>query len=159
MRIRWRFCKPLPLLLAAGATLLHAQVTITTTALPNAFLNTPYSFVLTANPPAIIGAYTWSATGLPPGLILNSSTGAITGAPTAIGTFSVGFSLVDPAQAQASKVLPLTVTVPVPLLQITTYPALPQGTTGVPYSGSIVATGGAPPYTFAIIRGSPPAGL
>jgi hypothetical protein len=147
------------LLLAAGATLLHAQgtVTITTTALPNAFLNTSYSFVLTANPPATTAPYTWSATGLPPGLILDSGTGAITGAPTAVGAFLVGLSVLDSQRSQASLVLTLTVTVPP--LQITTYPLLPQGTVGVAYSGSIGATGGTAPYTFAIIRGSLPAGL
>jgi hypothetical protein len=46
-----------------------------------------------------------------------------------------------------------------PPLQITTYPVLPAGTAGVPYAGSIAATGGAAPYTFAIIRGALPAGL
>ena len=151
-RKRWKL---FPILLAAGATLLHAQFAITTTALPNGFLGIPYNFVLTANgtPP-----YAWSAAGLPPGLILNGSTGAITGAPTALGTFNVGLS-VGTATAQASLVLPLTVAVYVPPLQITTFPALPQGTAGVPYAGSIAATGGAPPYTFAIIRGALPAGL
>jgi len=158
MRTRRRFGKLLPLLLAASVTLLHAQVapvTITTNALPNAFLNTSYNFVLTAAhgvPP-----YTWSATGLPPGLILDSGTGAITGAPTAVGAFLVGLSVLDSQRSQASLVLTLTVTVPP--LQITTYPLLPQGTVGVAYSGSIGATGGTAPYTFAIIRGSLPAGL
>jgi len=147
--------KLFPILLAAGATLLHAQITITTTALPNGFLGIPYSFVLTAH---AASPYAWSATGLPPGLILNSSTGAITGAPTALGTFFVGLT-VEAATAAASVVLPLTVAVYVPPLQITTYPALPQGTAGVPYAGSIVATGGAPPYTFTIIHGVLPAGL
>ncbi len=35
------------------------------------------------------GPYTWSATGLPAGLTINSSTGAITGTPTAKGTSKV----------------------------------------------------------------------
>jgi hypothetical protein len=154
--------KLFPILLAAGATLLHAQpasVTITTNALPNGFLNTPYNFVLTANPPATNGlSYNWSAFGLPPGLILNLNTGAITGAPTAIGTFPVFISLTSPIGSPAT-VLPLTVTALVPPLQITTYPVLPQGTVGVAYSGSMGATGGAAPYTFAIISGALPAGL
>src|ERR1039457_5244556 len=154
--------KLFPILLAAGATLLHAQlgpVTITTNALPNGFLNTPYNFVLTANPPATNGlSYNWSPFGLPPGLILNLNTGAITGAPTAIGTFPVFISLTSPIGSPAT-VLPLTVTALVPPLQITTYPVLPQGTVGVAYSGSMGATGGAAPYTFAIISGALPAGL
>ena len=149
--------KLFPILLAAGATLLHAQVTITTGALPNAFLNTPYNFVLTAH--GIPPYDTWGANGLPPGLIVNGITGAITGAPTAIGTFFVSLFVQDGQEIQAFAVLPLTVTVYVPPLQITTYPVLPQGTAGVAYSGSMGATGGTPPYTFAIISGALPAGL
>ncbi len=157
MRSSRGFCKPLPLLLAAVATLLHAQsapVTITTTTLPNGILNTPYNFSLTANG---IPPYIWSAKGLPPGLSLNSTTGAITGVPTLTGAFPVSFTVQDSEQGQATALLTLTVTAPP--LQITTPPVLPPGTAGVPYSGSIAATGGVPGYTFAIVRGSLPAGL
>src|ERR1017187_2239097 len=48
---------------------------------------------------------------------------------------------------------------PSPALQITTYPVLPPGMAGVAYTGSIGATGGTPPYTFAIVSGALPAGL
>jgi len=38
-------------------------------------------------------------------------------------------------------------------------PTLPGGTAGAPYSQTVSATGGASPYTFAVISGSIPAGL
>ena len=57
---------------------------ITTATLPNATLNAPYTATLAAN----LSGATWSLSSgtLPTGLTLNSSTGAITGTPTAAGT-------------------------------------------------------------------------
>ncbi|WP_203915471.1 M14 family zinc carboxypeptidase, partial [Rhizocola hellebori] len=46
--------------------------------------------------------YTWSATGLPPGLSINSSSGQITGAPTTAGTYSVTVSATGGATGSAS---------------------------------------------------------
>jgi Zn-dependent metalloprotease len=43
-------------------------------------------FTLTASP---AGTYTWSATGLPPGVTIGSTTGTVSGTPTAAGTFTV----------------------------------------------------------------------
>ena len=43
-------------------------------------------FTLTASP---AGTYTWSATGLPPGITIGSSTGTVSGTPTTAGTYPV----------------------------------------------------------------------
>jgi hypothetical protein len=43
-------------------------------------------FTLTASPTA---TYTWSATGLPPGVTIGSTTGTVSGTPTTAGTFTV----------------------------------------------------------------------
>jgi Zn-dependent metalloprotease len=44
------------------------------------------SFTLSASPS---GSYTWSATGLPPGITIGSSTGTVSGTPTTAGTYNV----------------------------------------------------------------------
>jgi len=64
-----------------------ATPAITTTTLPNAAFNVAYSHTLAATGATPI---TWSITtgDLPAGLTLNATTGAITGTPTAAGTFT-----------------------------------------------------------------------
>jgi Zn-dependent metalloprotease len=44
------------------------------------------AFTMTASP---AGTYTWSATGLPPGISIGSATGTVSGTPTANGTYTV----------------------------------------------------------------------
>jgi hypothetical protein len=46
-------------------------------------------FILALSPASSIAAVTWAAQGLPPGLSINASTGAITGKPTQAGNYTV----------------------------------------------------------------------
>ncbi len=54
--------------------------------------------------------YTWSATGLPPGLTIGSSTGAITGTPTTAGSYTVTASAKDVNQVTGSATFSWTIT-------------------------------------------------
>jgi hypothetical protein len=107
--------------------------------------------------------FTWTiASGaLPPGLLLNKTSGQISGTPTAAGAFTFTPSVVDsaipPQSATTAAPLSITVTAP-PALQIVPS-VLPGGTVATPYSTSVQATGGILPYSWSVLGGQLPAGL
>jgi hypothetical protein len=92
---------------------------------------------------------------LPPGLSLDPATGAITGTPTTAGTYNFTAKVVD--STGASVTTNCSITVAPPALTLTCASSSAQ--VGVPYSSSLVATGGVPPYTFSIVSGKLPPGL
>jgi Putative Ig domain len=49
------------------------------------------------------GSYTWSATGLPPGLSINSGTGVISGTPTTAGSYSVTVTATSGTQSGSAS--------------------------------------------------------
>lgn len=132
---------------------------VTTAFLPNDEVGSPYSITLKAT--AGTTAYSWSINSgtLPPGLNLNSSTGAISGTPTVVGALNFTVQVRDsttPVAQTATKALGLMV-LPAPLV-ITTF-ALPGDQQGNAYNATLTASGGAAPYTWSISSGTLPSGL
>jgi hypothetical protein len=129
-----------------GSVAVVGPLTVTSTTLPNGVVGSPYSATVAASggtPP-----YTWSATGLPTGLSINSSTGVISGSTSQSGASTVTVTAQDstsPAPLTASAHLQLSI---IPVLSIAT-PALPNGIVGVAYSTTMAATGGATPLTWS----------
>ena len=72
-----------------------STLVFSTTSLPSGTAGIAYNNAVAAT--GGITPYTYSASGLPNGLVLNTTTGAITGTPSlsAIGPYSVAFSVVD----------------------------------------------------------------
>ena len=99
------------------------------------------------------GALTYSITSgsLPTGLTLTA--GAITGTPTAGGTFNFTIKAADAFGDSATQAYSLTVTYPA--VTISTASPLPAGYAGTAYSEQLAATGGAgAPYTYTVTSGA-----
>lgn len=81
--------------------------------LPNGALGVSYSSGLTLTPATGTGPFTWSASGRPANLLINSSTGVISGTPTVTGTFAITVTVTDVTGATTSLTTNLVIP-PVP---------------------------------------------
>ena len=120
-----------------------AALSITTATLPTGAVNSAYSAALSVSGGS--GPYTWSATGLPAGLGISTSTGVISGTPSASGTSSVVVTVTDSAMRTGTRTLSLQI---VPALSITTT-TLPAGSVHASYSATVAATGGTQPFSWS----------
>ncbi|HXY86014.1 MAG TPA: Ig domain-containing protein [Gaiellaceae bacterium] len=131
-----------------GLTIQQTQSTLT----PGQ-LTVPYSVQLTVNS----GTPTWSVTSgtLPPGIGLDTSTGQLSGTPTAAGSYTFRIQAVD---GERSDTQTYTITV-VPQLTMTA-PSPVAGEVGRRVTIKSSATGGKPAYTWSLDPSTPlPAGL
>lgn len=95
---------------------------------------------------------------LPTGLTLNTSTGELSGTPTAEGSYTFSITATDSNQTpRTSPATPFTVQVFAPVVITTT--ELPGATSGGAYTQQLTATGGAPALAWSVDSGALPAGL
>ena len=120
----------------------------------------PYTDTLTVTNGTAPYTFSIISGSLPPGLTLNSSTGKISGSPTTAGTYTFTAKVVD--YKGNSDTVSCTIKVTVAPLDVTCGTCTGTAGTawvGTPYTDALVATGGAPSYTFSIVSGSLPPGL
>jgi gliding motility-associated-like protein len=119
---------------ATVATSFSQQINVTVGA-------SPYTFAVTAGV-------------LPAGLTLSTS-GLLSGTPTAGGNFNFTLTATDQNSVSASYAYSLTVGAPT--LALTA--SLPNGMVNTAYSQTIATTGGTSPYAYAVTIGALPPGL
>ena len=134
-------------------------LSVTTASLPAGTQGSSYSALLQAM--GGVAPYSWSATGLPAGLSLNSGTGQIAGTPSTAGNYTVTASVRDsetsPASASRTFSLSIAGTTVSPVSIITT--SLPAATAGSSYNTMLQASGGVTPYVWSMATGQLPLGL
>ena len=132
-------------------------LSITITSLASGQTGTAYSATLSATGGTAPYNWTVKSGSLPAGLSL-SAAGAISGTPTAAGA-STFVALVTDSKSGSATSGNLSIAISGGPLRITTTTAA-TGTVGTPYTFQLAATGGVPPYTWAVASGSSlPAGL
>jgi hypothetical protein len=137
-----------------------APLTVTTTSLATSVQGKPYTQVVLEQ--GGVGHLNWSASGaLPTGMIF-SSQGILIGTPTVSGTFPLTFTVTDsskPQKSATSGTLTLTVSAAVTPLVLAPQTLPTDFTSITSYAPSLAASGGTPPYGFAVTSGSLPTGI
>jgi hypothetical protein len=135
------------IVIVQGIQIVQRQSTLTP-----AQTNTPYSLQLTTNSSA---AVTWSVVSgqLPAGLTLNTTSGLISGTPSATGDFSFKIQASSGSQTD-SQTYNLSVVEPLKV----TMTGKPSSEVGLTYTLGASASGGKPGYTWAL-QGTLPTGL
>lgn len=134
-------------------TLTVSDTLVVGTSLPFGQVGTAYSTNLSVA--GGLAPFTWTliSGSLPAGLTL-STAGAVTGTPLAVGTSTFTVKVQDSANNVATQQLSIAVS------NITiTSSAPPAATVDVPFSTTLDANGGIPPYTWVVASGSLPPGL
>ena len=99
--------------------------------------------------------YTWAITSgaLPTGLSLNTSSGAISGIPTATGAFSITTQITDAAAGTATQVLGLNVgagVIPIGVTSASSNPAILSSDSTPSVAITASTTGGATPFAWTL---------
>jgi uncharacterized repeat protein (TIGR01451 family) len=132
-----------------------AALSLQPQALPVPAFGVPYSQALTVNGTSGTMTFMKTAGSLPPGLNMSSS-GLISGTPTAFGSFTFQVTAISASNCQVQRFY----TVKIGCDGFTLSPASPLlGNVGGLINTTFIANGGTPPYAFTQTGGSLPSGI
>jgi hypothetical protein len=144
-------------------TIAGPALSVASASLPDGAVGVSYSQNLTAVGGYGPGTYQFSliqGSTLPPGLQLSSS-GQIFGTPTTGGPYEFAVQVISISPFGGNPVTvsaEISINIIAPPLTLTTT-SLPAGTVDVPYSQTLAASGGVPPYAWQLSSGNTPGGL
>jgi hypothetical protein len=129
---------------------------ITTASLASVMIGSSFNVQLTVAGGTL--GYTWSVIGgaLPAGISLNSTTGVLSGTPTAVGNYPFTVQVADAQAHIAQRAYTISVTPPPLAINALSMPAVVRGAN---LNTVLSATGGVQPYTWSIVGGALPNGL
>ncbi|MEO8751651.1 MAG: IPTL-CTERM sorting domain-containing protein [Casimicrobiaceae bacterium] len=143
----------------AAAPIVCPSITVSPASLPSGTMGSLYAQNVVATGGTGPYSYAVSSGTLPPGLSFNAATGAITGTPAASGSFNFTVTAIDSNGCPGSRAYTIVIAA-VTCPAITLSPStLPPGIAGSLYNQTVVATGGAAPYTYTVSSGALPVGL
>ncbi|MCX6596166.1 MAG: Ig domain-containing protein [Acidobacteria bacterium] len=136
-----------------GAIALASPLSATCPVHRTAVVGVAFNQQMTASGGALPYTYTVSAGSIPAGLSLNTSTGVVSGTPSATGTFAL--QVTDADGTVAGTTCAFTVNAALAL----SCPVISTGVVGVAFNQAVAASGGVAPYTYSVATGAVPAGL
>ncbi|WP_206110592.1 cadherin-like beta sandwich domain-containing protein [Pannonibacter phragmitetus] len=123
-------------------------------------VGTAYSQTFTASGGTGPYSYALTSGALPGGLSLNTSTGEVTGTPTAAGTANFTITATDANTDTGSAVYSLQINAaPASISFSPAGGALPEAMAGEDYTTAITVSGGTSPYLFSVSAGALPPGM
>ena len=142
--------------LAVGGPPLQITTPVSSTLTPWT-INRSYPAGSTFGATGGVPGYTWSASGLPNGMTVNAATGALSGTPTAGGSFTAAVTVRDTVATQTPRNFTLVIN-PAPTVSTA---SVPNAGLSQPYSGATLAAAGgtAPLGNWAVSSGTLPPGI
>jgi uncharacterized protein (TIGR03437 family) len=134
-------------------------ITLNPAALPAGRTGIAYNQTLSASGGAAPYAFSLASGALPSGLSL-AANGALTGTPSATGSYAFTARVTDANGCAGERPYTIVINDNTDCAVVTVAPAtLPAATTNAAYNQSFTATGGTAPYSFSLTSGLLPSGL